>query len=84
MQTERELQSAIEAALASEASVSVEALGVRVQKCSVQLTGAVASELEKWRAGVAVRQVPGVILLDNNLHVTKNLADLRDGTAGRC
>ena len=81
MRSDSELQHDARRELVREPGVDAERIEVRVQDGVAILTGNVRSEAESWSAADAVRRVPGVQRVVNEMMITRETSVLSADTA---
>jgi osmotically-inducible protein OsmY len=76
MKSDEELQHDARTALVREAGVDAQAIDVRVRDAVAILTGNVRSEAESWSAADAVRRVPGIQSVSNEMLIIRETSVL--------
>ena len=79
MRSDSELQHDARMELVREPGFEAESIDVLVQGGVAILTGNVRSEAESWSAADAVRRVPGIEAVVNEMMITRKTSTLRAG-----
>lgn len=79
MRSDSELQDDSRMELVREPGVDAGRIEVRVQEGVAIVTGNVRSEAESWSAADAVRRVPGIEAVVNEMMITRKTSTLRAG-----